>query len=699
MLLLIVGRLMRKPPTKPGTTPKVGVTQVRTGPRFPAWLPALLLALATIALYWPVTRHDFINYDDDLYVTANVHVQNGMTLENLKWAFSSVVLGNWHPLTVLSHMLDCQLFGLQPWGHHLTSLLLHALNTALVFLLLRTLTGAVWRSLLVAALFGWHPLRVESVAWVAERKDVLSAGFGFLSLLCYARYARGAETGSQRPEVGGRRPGVNLHSFSYWFALLFFACGLMSKPMLVTWPFVMLLLDYWPLKRFAGGQLKVAGPPAPNLQPSTFNFQLLTEKIPFFVLAAAASMVTYLVQKQEGAVMSVDHFPPGARLGNALIAYGRYLGKTFWPADLAVFYPHPGDWPLAEVLLAGVLLAGISALVLVKRRRHPSWLVGWLWFVGTLVPVIGLVQVGEQAMADRYMYVPSVGVLMLTVWGGYELTRSWRHQVISLALAGAAAIILCGALTRQQLGYWQDSETLFRHALAVTQNNHIAHFNLGAALNEKGQTENAIRQFQEVILLKPDYADAHYNLGNALSEQGRTDEAISQFQEALRLKPDDANVHYNFGNALVKKGRTEEAISQFQEAIRLKPDNVPAHNNLGNALGDQGRYDEAVSQLLKAIRLKPDYPNAHNSLGNIFLKQGRTDEAIGRFQEAIRIKPDYPDAHNNLGVALGRKGQLDEAISQFQEAIRLKPDYANAQSNLAQALELKGQSNLRMTGP
>jgi len=699
LLLLMVGRLMSKPATPSKPAPTRASAPARTGPRFPAWLLAAFLALATLALYWPVTRHDFINYDDDLYVTANVHVQNGLTLENLKWAFSHVVLGNWHPVTVLSHMLDCQLFGLQPWGHHLTSLLLHALNTALVFLLLRTLTGAVWRSLLVAALFGWHPLRVESVAWVAERKDVLSAGFGFLSLLCYARYARGTESRIQNPESRNRKAEARRIASGYWLALLFFACGLMSKPMLVTWPFVMLLLDYWPLKRFAGGQLKVAGSPAPNLQPSTFNSQLLTEKIPFFVLAAAASLVTYLVQKQEGAVMTVDHFPPGARAGNALMAYGRYLGKTFWPADLAVFYPHPGYWPRAEVLLAGVLLAGLSALVLVKRRRQPYLLVGWLWFVGTLAPVIGLVQVGEQAMADRYTYIPSVGVLIMSVWGAYELTRRWRHQVILLALASAVALILCFALTREQLGYWQDSETLFRHALDVTQNNHIAHNNLGDALLEKGQADDAIRQFQEVIRLKPNDADAYNNLGNALGEQGRIDEAISDYHEALRLKPDNASAHYSLGAALEAKGQTDGAISQYQEALRLNPDDVAAHNNLGNAYLNKGQTDEAISQYQEAIRIKPDYANARNNLGVALASHGRNDEAISQYQEAIRIKPDYPDAHNNLGVALGRKGQLDEAISQFQEAIRLKPDYPNAQSNLAQALELKGKSNVNSPRP
>jgi Flp pilus assembly protein TadD len=693
---------MRKPATKSEPAPARTVAPVPLQPCVPAWLLALLLALATVALYWPAMHHDFINYDDDLYVTANVHVQNGLTLENLKWAFSNPVGFNWHPVTVLSHMLDCQLFGLKPWGHHLTSLLLHAFNTALVFLLLRALTGAVWRSLLVAALFGAHPLHVESVAWVAERKDMLSASFGFLSLLFYARYAQatglrccaasitgdvaapprsshqwapGFDIRSQKPEAGSQRSEVNLFSCSYWFALLFLALGLMSKPMLVTWPFVLLLLDYWPLKRIS------------DLKP------LLLEKIPFFVLAAVTGIVTYAVQQQAGAVMTVENFPPGARVGNAIISYCRYLGKMFWPTDLAVYYPHPGHWPPVEVLLAGVLLAGLSALLFMQRRHYPFLLVGWLWFVGTLAPVIGLVQVGEQAMADRYTYIPSVGVLMLTIWGAHELTRRWRHQAMVPLLAGVTAVVLCVVLTRQQLGYWQDSETLFRHALAVTQNNQIAHDNLGDALLEKGQTDDAIRQFQEVTRLKPNDADAYNNLGNALGKSGRIGEAISQYHEALRLKPDNASAYYSLGTALDAEGQTDEAIRQYQEAIRFKPDDVPAHNNLGNAFLKQGRTDEAIRQYQETLRLKPDYAQAHNNLGVALVRNGRSDEAISQYQEAIHIQPDYADAHNNLGVALARGGRIDEAISHFQEAIRFKPAYANAQSNLAQALELKGKSN------
>jgi lipoprotein NlpI len=558
---------------------------------FPVWLIAALLALTTIALYWPATRCDFVNFDDSIYVTENPHVQGGLTLENVKWAFFNPVADNWHPLTMLSHMLDCQLFGLKPWGHHLTSVLLHAANTALVFLLLRNLTGAIWRSVLVAALFGLHPLHVESVAWVSERKDVLSTFFGLLALIFYAGYARRVTSG--RSQVTRTNPtsspGTRHPSLFYGLALGCFALGLMSKPMLVTWPFLMLLLDWWPLRRVSGVRCQVTSIPIReshttlNPQLSTLN-QLVVEKIPFFVLAAATSIVTFVVQKQADVSTPVENLPLGVRSGNALISYCRYLGKLFWPVDLAFFYPHPGKWPLGQVVLAGVLLLGLTVLFIVQWRRHPFLLMGWLWYCGTLVPVIGLVQVGNQAMADRYTYVPSLGVLILTIWGIYELTSRWRYHGLALSIAGCAAMVLCFGMTRQQLGYWKDDETLFRHALEVTENNYLAHNNLGVTLEKKGQIDEAIRQYQEAIRLKPDFAESHSNLGAILGMQGQTDEAISQFQEAVRLVPDDATAHYNLGTALGVKGQVDEAISQLQEAIRLKPDYADARQNLAHAL-------------------------------------------------------------------------------------------------------------------
>ena len=528
---------MRKPATKTKSAPTRSPTTVITQSRLPAWLLAVLLALVTIALYWPATRHDFVNYDDPEYVLNNTHVTGGLTLENTRWAFRSGFAANWHPVTWLSHMLDCQLFGLKPWGHHLTSVLLHALNAALVFLFLRGLTGAFWRSALVAALFGLHPVHVESVAWVAERKDVLSACFGLLALICYGGYAEKAESRKLKAEMGGRSPSSLFHApFSppYWFALFFFALGLMSKPMLVTWPLVMLLLDYWPLERFKPDQM----------------WRLVREKTPFFALAVVASVVTFLVQKHGGAVAAIENVPLGARSENALISYCRYLGKLFWPTDLAIFYPRLGDWPMEKVLLAGGLILGISVMLLVQWRRSPFLLMGWLWFVGTLVPVIGLVQVGGQALADRYTYIPSLGMLILVIWGAGEFTKRWRCQMITLSVVGSVPIVLCIALTRQQLGYWKDSEILFRHALEVTENNHAAHKCLGDALDKKGQTDEAISQFQEALRLKPDFVLAYNNLGSALLKKGRTDEAVSQFQEAIHLSPDYAEAHTNLTRAL-----------------------------------------------------------------------------------------------------------------------------------------------------
>jgi Flp pilus assembly protein TadD len=559
---------------------------------------AVGLFLATLALYWPATSHDFIvSFDDDLVVTSNIHVQSGLNWEGVKWSFSHPVNSIWHPLTVLSHMLDCQLFGMKPWGHHLTSVLLHAANTVLLFLLLRQMTGACWRSALTAAVFGLHPLHVESVAWVAERKDVLSTFFGLLSLICYVRYAQ--RQGARNKEQGTSIPSILT---PYFLSLFFFALGLMSKPMLVTWPLVMLLLDWWPLDRFKaqGSGFRVLG--------------LAWEKLPFFGLSTILCVVTYLVQQRTGLLTSVEILPLDARIGNALISYCRYVGKLFWPVNLAVLYPHPGYWPMRLVLPAGGVLLVVTVLFVLARRQYPFLLVGWLWFIGTLVPVIQLIQTGDHALADRYTYIPSVGVLILTIWGVYELTGRWRGQRITLLVASCTTIVLCFVVARLQLRYWTDSETLWRHTLEVTENNPIAHNGLGVTLNMKGRTDEAISQFQEAIRLLPNYAKAYNNLGVAFDEKNQIDEAVRCYREAIRLASDYAATHNNLGIVLGRKGQINEAIDQFQEAIRLKPDYAEAHYNLGTALGMEGRTDEAIGQFQEAIRLKPDFAEAHSNL-------------------------------------------------------------------------------------
>jgi len=636
------------------------------------WLAALLV-LATLTLYWPAIHTPFINYDDPLYVTANPRVLTGLSWDNVVWAFTTGHADNWHPVTWLSLMLDASLFGPSPAGFHFTSVLLHAVNSALLFWLLLRLTAAPWRSALVAALFAWHPLHVESVAWVSERKDVLSGGLGFLALLFYVFYVQSRND----PMVPSR------HRSFYGLSLLAFALGLLSKPMLVTWPAVLLLWDYWPLGRFQPGCWK----------------SLIVEKIPFFALAVLASLVTFLVQKKEGVVAAWGTLPLSLRCENALISYVRYLGKTLWPRNLAVFYPHPGGWPFAAVMLAGIFLAGVTAALWAQRRRWPFLLVGWLWFAGTLVPVIGVIQVGQQSMADRYMYIPSVGVFILLVWGAPELLRGRRPSAVILSLASAASLILCVAFTRQQLGYWQTSEVLFRHDLAVTENNYIARNNLGDALLSGGQAAAAVPEYQETVRLQPDNAIAHFNLGVALLKSSQPDAAIREFQNVLQLQPDYAPAHYALGNALLTTGQTNAAISEFQAHLRLQPTDYDAHYNLGYLCLKQGQYDAAAVQFQAAIGLQPDSASAHYNLGVALNVLGQAASAIGEFQTAIRLQPDYALAHDHLGIALAGQGRLDESISEFQAALRIKPDYASAQSNLARALALKNNPPGPATAP
>jgi protein O-mannosyl-transferase len=663
------------------------------------WLTGFLLALVTLVLYWPATGFDFLNYDDPTFVTSNAHVQGGLNWEGVKWAFGLSGGDYWHPLTWLSLMLDASLFGRKAGGFHFTNVAFHAANGVLLFLLLRRLTGALWRSAVVAALFALHPLRVESVAWVTERKDVLSGCFGLLALICYARYAQKAAGSSQWSVISNqssRVPAVNNASRTtdyrllitdhrllfYLLSLGFFAFGLMSKATLVTWPFVMLLLDCWPLQRF---QLLSFRSAVSTLRP------LVREKIPFFVLSGISCCLTYWTEKGRQMTAGFEETPALLRLENALVAYARYLGKTFCPVKLAVPYVNPGHWSWLELGGSAMVLVGVCLAVLWLGRRRPYLLVGWCWFLGTMIPMIGLTKGWLTFAADRFTYVPSIGVLLLTVWGVCELARRWRYPALVLSVAGAAAIVPCLVLTRQQIGYWKDSETLFRHALEVTENNGAAHNSLGVALVEKGQPDEAVEEFQEVLRLKPDDVYGRNNLGIALLKSGKTDEAIKYFQEFLQLKPDDAEAHNHLGEALAIKGQVDAAISQLRESLRLKPDSAPAHNNLGIALGQNGRTGEAIREFQEALRLDPAYADAQNYLGIALFKEGQVDEAISHYQEALRLSPDHAQAHDNLGAVLIKKGQIDEAISQFREASRLKPGDADMHNNLGAALEKKGQ--------
>ncbi len=567
------------------------VTQLAADGRGRFWL-GILLFLLVAGLFLPTLRQGFITYDDPVYVTNNAHVTGGLTGENMRWAFLSTEASNWHPLTWLSHMADCQLYGLHPWGHHLTSLLLHALNATLLFVVLRRMTGAVWRSLFVAALFGLHPLHVESVAWISERKDVLSTTFWMLVLWAYVR----------RVELIGAR------SRRAWIfqglALLFSALGLMCKSMLVTVPCVLLLLDYWPLHRW---EYLSAGA----------RWRLLMEKIPYFALSAAASAVTFLAQGHGGTMASAEDFPWPVRLANALLAYCTYLGKCFFPAKLAVFYPYFAEQPpLWQTVLAGLLLAGITTVAVLLLKRRPYLLIGWLWFVGTLVPVIGLVQIGGQSMADRYTYVPLIGVFVMLVWTAGDAAAFLSRQRVGPGLGAVVILSGCAALTFRQLGFWQDGTHLFRHALAVTENNWVAHANLSATLAKSSPAE-ANAELQETMRIIATFAETHDQKGIELQQTPeRSLEAIEEFRTAIRIMPVLPGPHYNLGIALANiPGRMPEAVEEFREAARLKPDFADAHYNLGVALASvPGRNEEAIAAFESALKAKPDLEQARSMI-------------------------------------------------------------------------------------
>jgi len=606
-------------------------------------LIAALLFFLVLGAFLPCLWNGFISLDDRGYVSQNPHVQKGLSWESLKWCWTSAELQNWHPLTWMSHLVDAQLFGLNPAGHHATNVLLHAINVGLLFWVLEIMTGARWRSLAVALLFGVHPLRVESVAWVAERKDVLSVFFWLLCTWAYVRYVgrqQKTERGKQKFEKGARPTSGESSIISlYILSLALFALGLLAKPMLVTLPFVLLLLDYWPMRRWQQTPVK----------------RVLLEKVPFLVLALASSVITYVVQEQGGAVTTVDSLSAPARIANALVSYVRYLGKTIWPVNLCILYPHPGHWPAAVVAVAVLLLAGISGLVLWRRRSMPYLLVGWFWYLGTLVPVIGLVQVGLQSMADRYTYIPSIGLLLAGVWGASKLTDGWPcRQALAWGVV-AALTVACSVLTVRQIGYFKDTKTVFNHALAVTTGNWAA----GAYL------------------------------ANELHSRGELDSAIAACQKSIEVNPYHPEVHCLLADMLAGQGRFEDAFKQYQAAMALDPSDAYARERTGGMLQNLGRRDQAIDQFIQAIRLKPDYAEAYSELGNCYGMGGRTDEAIQCFEQAVKLKPNVAQNHRELGVGLANKGRWDEAIVQFREALQLDPADNQARANLAAATQEK----------
>jgi protein O-mannosyl-transferase len=573
----------------------------------------LLVCLGLVAVTWAVfgqtLTHDFVNFDDHVYVYENPLVVKGLSTEGIISAFTHAHARNWHPLTTLSHMLDCQLYRLNAGGHHLTNVILHTIAVLLLFLVLGQMTGALWQSAFVAALFAIHPLHVESVAWVAERKDVLSAVFFMLTLAAYARYAR---------EPSPAR---------YLLVALLFVLGLMSKPMLVTLPFVLLLLDYWPLGRVGGQKSKVGS----RLR------RLIAEKFPLFALSALSCIATLLAQRQGPS--AIDQLPFLWRLNNALVSYTAYIWQMLWPARLAVFYPHPNDrLPLLEVIVAIAFLVGLSLIVIYLRRTKHYLVTGWFWYLGMLVPVIGLVQVGEQAHADRYTYLPQIGLYIMITWALGELIRKspGRAQRAIVAIAATIIIALLSIRAFVQSSYWKNSETLWNHALAVTGENDVAHNNLGFLFLRRGEV----------------------------------DKAISQFQEALNIRSRNSESHYSLGAALIQ-------------------------SNLGNALARKQLWDEAIDHLKEAVRLRPDYADAYFNLGSVLFQQGRIDQAITQWQKALAIRPRDAEAHRNVAIALRKEGKLKEAISEYEQALNIAPDDGVALNNLAWILATSSDGSVR----
>ncbi len=622
----------------------------------------LVLIVLVFAAYWQVQNFEFVNYDDNVYVTQNFKTQAGITWESIAGTFTDLRTSNWHPLTMLSHMLDWQLFGEKAGGHHWTSVIIHIFNTVLLFLLLNQLTGAIWRSALVAALFAVHPINVESVAWIAERKNVLSTFFWILTMLLYVWYVK---------QPGWKR---------YLPVFLCFALGLMSKPMLVTLPFVLLLLDYWPLNRTAintqnENQTAIQAPLKVGKAKLSF---LILEKIPLFILTVISICVTLYAAKNASTIAYFDIIPLTKRVYNAIFSYALYLKKLLWPTDLAALYPH-SDIQILQVLLAALLLVFITAISCKYYKKYPYLVVGWFWYLGTLVPVIGIVQVGSQAMADRYAYIPFIGIFIMLSWTINEIIKNSLWQKISSFIV---VIIFMGLLvtTHNQVRYWENSFSLFERTLNTTKGNFIAHIGMGVELMKQNRINEAVAHFNTAININPknpvNYI-AFVSLGQTFSIQNKTKEAIAAFKQALSINSKCDEAYHKLGFVLFQTGQVEEAIVEYQKAIALNNDYPMYHGSLGNAYVRQGKFEEAAKEYSEVLRIQPANAGAHNNLAMVLIRQDRIDEAIKHFREAIRLQPEYANAHYQLALLLKQKGLIEESTYHYQQAISINSEFKN----------------------
>ena len=619
--------------------------------RLQMFFVCFFLVVCVLIVYGQVINQNFINIDDSLYVTANPHIQNGFTLNNVFWAFTTTYAANWHPLTWLSFMVDYEIYGLRASGYHFTNLLFHLVNTCLLFMILNRMTGSIKKSSFVAVLFALHPLHVESVAWISARKDVLSAFFWLLTIWAYTLYVT--------------RPNIK----SYLFVLAFFALGLMAKPMVVTLPFVLILLDYWPLNRFDRSQ-------------KTSETYLVLEKIPLLILTIGSCVITYMAQKYAGAVASADAFPLDVRIANAIVSYAGYISKTFWPTDLSAFYSHPGIWPSGKVLFSGFFLLISSLLVLFSFSRYPYLAVGWLWFLGTLVPVIGLVQVGDQAMADRYTYIPLIGLFIMIAWGITAIVKPLPYRKIILSCALVLIIITLSVFSWQRCRLWGDKVALWDDVL---KNNKSAFaYNIrGLGYADEGQYQRAIEDFNAAVAIKPDHAEAINNRANVYVAIGQHEQALRDFNYALKLKPRFADNYYNRGILYLKTGRFDLAIDDFTMAIGIEPDMADAFNNRGVALRLKKQYEKAFADFLQASRINQNLAEAHYNRGIILNIYKQYALALDDFTRALKIKPDYAAAYLHMGFALSAQGKFAEAIDSYENTLRIEPNNIDALKNQA----------------
>lgn len=630
----------------------------------------ILLALigATCFVYWGVWNFDFIEFDDPQYITENARIADGLTASNIGWSFRTNYFYNWHPLTWLTYFADATLYGTGARGFHISNLILHLCATLALYAALFELSRNQLCSAFVAAAFGVHPLHVESVAWISERKDVLSALFGFLAIWSFARYAH------------RKRAGF------YWLSLAFFALSLLAKQMLVTLPFLLLLLDYWPLGRLQSVQSAGTGTGG-----TATKRHLLVELIPFFSLAAASSVVAFWAQQASGSVASLQQTSLSVRAANAVHVYVIYLGKIFWPANLAAFYPMPADEPLMfDVALAAGLLAVVTVIAVVTVRRWPYLAVGWFWYLGTLVPVIGLVQIGDQRMADRYTYIPAVGIFIGVSWWAYNAIPAGRARQWAFGAVAVCAVVGLSIAGRAQAAHWQNSITLFTHTLAVTEPNARTEFNLGVVYEKQKQLDAAATHYRSALAILPEFAPAYFNLGNVAFAQQRPDEALEQYDRALEFDPQHASAHHNRGNALAALGRMDEAVGAYRKCLELEPDNAKAHGNLATALYQLNRYDESLAEFAEAARLAPESPTAHFNYALALGEQRRIEEAVAELELAAQVAPKSASFLNNLGVAFIRFGRPEQAAQQFHAALEVDPTYVEAERNLQR---LQGSGN------